>query len=263
MSSSMHIYIPTYRRAYLQRTLSHLPTSVMKCTTLVCDKHDEPLLQKYCDERGCDTLVSPAKTIAQKRAWIIQNTEHRKILMLDDDLTFCRRNYKKDGTFNLLQCTRKEARPAIDWVEEMLGVFAHVGISPRQGNNNVPDKGTRHTYRCIYALGYDTKIMRKVCKFGRIEHREDMDYTLQLFAAGYDNIVSVDYCLQQQYNNKGGASEQRKMEESNADADKLAKIHKPFVKVVEKEYSYSIPRKEVIVYWRKAFAAAAKKRKLK
>jgi hypothetical protein len=231
----------------------------MSRTTLVCDKQDAKLLQKYVDERGCDIWVSPSKTIAQKRAWIIENTPHKYILMLDDDLQFCQRQYKMGSTVLdwLPYCSRKEVRPMIDQLEHLLKTYAHVGVSPRQGNNHVPDRGVRENARCIYALGYNVKVMRKHCKLGRIEHREDMDYTLQLFAAGYPNIVLVDYCCQQKYNNKGGASEQRKIEASDADAIKLARLHKPFVKVVDRKYSESISRKEVVVFWRKAFQQGA------
>lgn len=260
----LHIYIPTYRRAYLQRTLDGLPTSVMWRTTLVCDKHDAPLLKKYT-KRGCGILVVPKEvtSIAKKRAWILENTPFERILMLDDDLHFCYREYDRKGKFWLPRCTRKQFREAIDKIEKLLKRYAHVGISPRQGNNNIKDRGTINTSRCIYALGYHVPTLLRRCELGRIEHREDMDYTLQLFKAGYDNAVLVDFCCQQAYNNKGGASEQRTVAKSDKDAKKLAKLHHPFVRVDLRLYKGSQQRKEVTVQWKKAYAAARKKRKLR
>jgi hypothetical protein len=110
----------------------------------------------------------------------------------------------------------------------------------------------------MYALGYDVKVVRKRCELGRIEHREDMDYTLQLLTQGYPNGVYVEVCVDQVYNSKGGASLERSVEGSNRDAEKLAKWFPKFVKVVERAYLKSVPRKEVVVSWKKAYEAGTR-----
>ncbi len=104
----------------------------------------------------------------------------------------------------------------------------------------------------IYALGYDLDKAVPLLELGRIEHREDMDYTLQLLRQGHENILLTDLCVDQKYNAPGGASSERTMEASNADAELLAELHPGLVRVADKKYKGSIPRKEVVVSWKKA-----------
>lgn len=251
----MHIYIPTYRRVMHQRTLTWLPRSWWPKVSLVVDKIDALEFEEYVSEHPNLVIVPKSvQTIAQKRAWIMRTTSYERILMLDDDLRFARRVYTEN------KFVLEEAKPRdVDWglmhVERRLEHMAHVGIGARQGNNNVKEKLWKKNTRMMYALGYNiAKLQEADVHYGRIEHREDMDYTLQLLRKGYENAVLVDLTVDQTYNNKGGASLQRTIEASNADADKLAALHPGLVKVVEKDYAQSVPRKEVVCYWRNAYA---------
>lgn len=247
----MRIIIPTYRRTNEQVTFKNLPSEWKKKTTFVCDGIDEPQLSFKFKATEAEILVIPdtVKTIAQKRAWLIKTLPYAKILMLDDDLSFA--NRIKDST-KLLPATPEQIDTAFTEVSDMLGTYAHVGISARQGNNRLKDKWVSNT-RMMYALGYFLPTVREICELGRIETREDMDYTLQMLCAGYENRVLSTLCTDQKYNAPGGASLERSIESSNADAEKLANLHSGFVKVVEKEYKSSLPRKEVICYWKKAY----------
>lgn len=259
----MHIYIPTYRRVLNQRTLKWIPVSWYSKVTLVVDKIDAEEFDEYV-EGHCRLLVVPksVKTIAQKRAFILKTTEYEHILMLDDDLRFARRMYDGD-TFNLFEAKPDDVAWAFRQVErKLVSGMAHVGIGARQGNNNIKEKEWKKNTRMMYALGYNMPLLREAgVVYGRIEHREDMDYTLQLLRKGYPNAVLVDVTVDQTYNNKGGASLQRTIEASNADADKLATLHPRIVKVVEKDYAQSVPRREVVCYWRNAYAQGVEWRK--
>lgn len=257
----MRIYIPTYRRTDKQKTLEALPKRWKRNTTLVCDKVDAPALRIVAADHGAEISIVPdtITTIAQKRHWIISATPFKKIMMMDDDLRFSHRVYGQNKEFALQSVSRKRLAAYLDEVEAMLDKFVHVGISPRQGNNNIEVTGWKANARMIYCLGYKVGAIRKNCELGRIEHREDMDYTLQLLRKGFANRVLVDLAADQVYNAKGGASEQRSVKNSNKDAEKLARLHPGFVKVVEKEYLASVPRKEVVCYWQKAFASSGKK----
>lgn len=268
----MKIIIPTYRRVDRQFTLRCIPKEWRRSTVLVCDDEDAPKLEKH--DVNIKVVPPKIKTIAQKRAWIIRKWAGHKILMLDDDLRFCRRDYSKPKTF-LRQATAEDVSWALNKVAAKLAKFAHVGIAPRQGNNNLEAMQRRRiakshgaknvmakhirwepNSRMIYALGYDTDVVLEYCRLGRIEHREDMDYTLQLMRHGFENRVLAEVCVDQTYAGPGGARLERTMETSNADAEKLARLHPGYVKVVEKEYKQSIPRKEVICYWKKAIKEA-------
>jgi ribosomal protein L23 len=254
----MRIYIPTYRRATAQKTWSLLPPEWRKKTTFVVDDQDKQALITRGIKATFWVHPKRVKTIAQKRAWIIESTKHEKIIMMDDDLRFCARRYldKKKGLIELPAATVEQIGEAIEALFNKLDTHAHVTMSPRQMNNqsnNAFKHGWDENARAIYVLGYRVSVLRKYCKLGRIEHREDMDYTLQLLTQGFKNAKYMEVCVDTKYNSAGGASLERSMEASNADAKKLARWFPDFVKVVERAYKESVPRKEVIVAWKQAY----------
>jgi hypothetical protein len=267
-TDKMIIVIPTHQRVERQITLRSIPDEWRSRTYLVASTEEEA--DELTDRYRARVFSAPpyVKTIAQKRKFILEwahKQGFKKLLMLDDDLRFSRREFTDtpDGgfTFKLVKTTDKDVDWALRIVERKLDSFAHVGIGPRQGNNGL----TQHrrwnpNYRMIYALGYRVPTVIKRCKLGRIEHREDMDLCLQLLTQGYANRVLIEVVVDQTYNSPGGASAERKIERSNADADKLASWFPNFVKVVERDYKKSIKRKEVTVAWKKAYQWGAERR---
>lgn len=266
MNKELQIVIPSYRRMARQSTLSYIPNSFKCRTHLVLDNADAELAPLYFGEkdRNCDVtihIVPPhITTIAQKRAYIIQEFERRdfeKILMFDDDLRFAVRI--RPGEIALRPAEPYDTERHIMDTDDKLNSYVHVGWSARQGNNNLKD-GWHLNGRMMYCLGYNVrKIMNLVragkVELGRIETREDMELNLQLLKLGRPNIITADIACDQVagYAAKGGCSDQRTVESSNDDAEKLAALHPGFVTVKEKEYKGSINRKEVIVYWKKAY----------
>jgi hypothetical protein len=189
-------------------------------------------------------------SIAAKRRWIFEHCTDRSLVMLDDDMGFYAR-----GPKGLLKEYATEAviEEAFAWMEHNLGRgLAHMGLSSRMGNNHVEEQ-IKNTTRMMHALAYDTKIARKEIEFERVAMREDFDYTLQLLRKGYDNAVRYDICVAPgSYGAKGGCSDERTVAKSDAEAVKLAALHPGLVKVVDRNYK-GIPRKEVVVQWKKAF----------
>ena len=247
----LRIVIPTYRRKDSQVTFSHIPKGWRHRTTFVVDGRDATSLKLLFGNTGAEFLVHPEeiKTIAAKRAWIISQTQWNKVLMLDDDLRPCSR---RTGS-GLPTALPEEVDEMFTLVENKLDEVVHCGISSRQGNNHF-DPGWNRNKRMMYALGYKTDVMREVCELGRIDTREDFDYTLQLLRKGFPNEVYGFFCVDQKYAKHGGCqAEGRTVEKSNADALKLAALHPGLVRIVDKEYKTSIPRKEVVISWAKAF----------
>lgn len=251
----MRVIIPTYRRSQAQATLEALPSPWQQRTVLVADAYDAPRLKHRYNHLGMYVLEHPPEitSIAKKRAWILQNSPEEKIVMLDDDLRFAARGQVEDT--RLHQATLEEIDAGLRELEQKLKTYVHAGFSARQGNNHQPSGWVENT-RMMYVLGYRVEDVLAHCSLGRIEHREDMELSLQLLRQGYPNAVYTNLCVDQRYNNPGGCSEQRTVEKSNADADLLAELHPGFVIVKEKAYVNSIPRKEVIVQWKKAFGAS-------
>lgn len=259
MNDSLHIIIPTYRRMPRQATLGYLPPEWCSRTTLVVDQQDYDLRRLYESQlRGANLLVHPPEitTISAKRAWIIRQAAFGKIVMFDDDLRFaCRTG---EGT-KLRQATHDDLDIYLNGLSSLLDEHVHAGWSARQGNNNVEEYQVLNT-RMMFVLGYDTVVLRHLeargkIQLGRIKTREDMDLTLQLLRLGYTNAVDFRIAADQVagFAAKGGCTEERTLESSNADAHLLAQLHPGLVKVVQKKYKGSLQREEVVVQWKKAY----------
>lgn len=255
----MKIVIPTYRRDR-QLTFSFLSKKAKENVVFFLSadaaERDRRALS-FLGVQPEQIVVCPTEvtSIAKKRAYILQfaagnNPSWSKILMFDDDLRFATR---RDGwaSTKLYPATPEEVDAGIQWIEDQLDTFAHAGIGARQGNNT-QKLPVQSTARMMYALGYRVADVVSNCELGRIETREDFDYTLQLLRRGHDNLVNHTICVDQSYNNPGGCRDQRTIESSNADAEKLAELHPGLVRVVEKDYKASLKRKEVVVQWKKA-----------
>jgi hypothetical protein len=217
--------------------------------------HEEDVRQLrglFLDVPSYWTVPAPL-TIAQKRAVILRETTEDRILMLDDDLEFIARTEASGEKPKSRMAAPQEIQAAIQGVFTQLNDYAHAGISARQGNNN-QSRGWHENGRMMFALGYRPQILRDKCKIGRIETREDIDYTLQLLRQGIANTVTYDYGTgHKKFDAPGGCSDQRTMEQSNADALKLAELHPGLVRVAEREFTFSTKRLEVTCYWKKAF----------
>lgn len=240
----MRIYIPTRGRVDRQITLRSLPESLRRRTWLVVPR-DEAKVHPHKN-----ILVQPdnIKTIAEKREWIVKQHKGPKLVMLDDDCGFYAR-----GPKGLLKeyATDAVVESLFQWVELKLDEFAHVGISSRMGNNHV-EEAEKRTTRIMHAFAFHVPTVKRVVQFNRVAFREDFDYTLQLLRAGYDNIVRYDVCVAPgSYGAKGGCADERDVDKSDREAEKLAALHPGLVKVVQKDY-LGVPRKEVVVQWKKA-----------
>ena len=250
----MQIVIPTRGRTNQQLTLNSLPSELRKRTTLVCPKREASGLFRLYKDVEIVVQPDPSWKIAQKREWIMREwsrSGYDKLIMLDDDLSFSTRQ-SKDGT-SLRPIQGEELIPEFQHIEEKLGPeFPHVGFGTRQFNNNVKC-GWKTPSRMIYSLGYYLPIVIKECELGRIQTREDMDVTLQLLRKGYPNAVwHTTVNDQRKYDAPGGATNERTIERSNADAHQLAALHPGYVSVGARDYKASVPRMEVICQWGKA-----------
>ena len=106
----------------------------------------------------------------------------------------------------------------------------------------------------MHAIAYRRDVyMALKLRFDEVACREDFNITLRLLRAGLNNVVCYDYCVSPAaYNASGGASMERTVQSSNREAERLAKLHPDFVRLVDREYK-NVPRKEVVVYWKRAY----------
>lgn len=253
----MQIFIPTYGRADRQHTYNHLPKSLQKRTTLVVQDRERHLYGDY------PTMVLPKKiqTIAPTRQYIMERADSEgltEICMLDDDLRFDARRMDDNGKF--LVATDKQVEALFKRIEKELDNYAHVGVLAREGGNRVLEP-TRECTRMMRVLAYHVRTFKEEkIKFDRLPLQEDFDVTLQLLRKGYPNLVLCEWVQGQGTSNaKGGCSHFRTIEMHNENAKKLAKLHAPFVKIVEKQTKGAWngqARLDVHVQWKKAFESS-------
>ncbi len=266
------IVIPTHNRVNKQTTLGTIPPAIRDDVLLVSSLAAEAKQLKQLYPNNEVVVAKGAKGIASKRQWIMKNIDEEKVLMLDDDMHIFGRCPKKlrvyEGRWkrhpdapedsNLLAV--RFASPAkqvkmYTAISKKLDTLAHAGISSRMGNDCEGNSWAING-RMMHAIGYNRKVfLQEKLNFGEVKFREDFNITLHLLRRGFSNTIYYDYCYGPgNYGAPGGASAERTVEASNKEAEKLARIHNGFVRVVDKEYN-NVPRKEVNIQWKKAYAS--------
>ena len=250
----MEIVIPTRGRTNQQLTLQSLPHELRKRTTIVCPKREAVRLSYLYEDVKIVVQPDPNWTIARKREWIMRawlEAGYDKIIMLDDDLLFSTRASTDHP--RLRGITGEALVSEFKRIEEKLGPeFPHVGFGQRQGNHLLP-AGWKSPGKMCYALAFYLPIVVRECQFDLVEVREDMCVSLQLLLKGYPNAIWTETVVDQRgYDAPGGASDERTVEISNAEATKLAELFPGYVSVVQRDYKASVPRYEVVVQWKRA-----------
>jgi hypothetical protein len=267
----MQISIPTMGRVGLsqQITLREFMDYSQYRPWLVCPYNEVAAHKKYWPRViGC-----PAKGIGPTRQWILDNTNARICVMVDDDMYFSYRpdpeNVKLERCTNLNPMIRLIAQSVADG-------YYHGGVSARQGNNHMdfstPRRGTLDRgavfVDCIRSYNFhffDVPAIRKLgMRFNPEQHvMEDFRFILDMLTKGYPNRVIYSYCWNQRGSGTvGGCSSYRTAELQAASARKLGEAYPKFVKVVTKAAKTAAnwkgmkERVDVNVQWLKAYESA-------
>lgn len=259
----MQIIIPTKGRVNRQLTVTWFSKAMRKRTSIVCPRREGFSLEALGEDLEIVRQPDPEWTIARKRKWILEEWQRRgyeKIIMLDDDLRFATR--VSDDDWHLREISGEELEKEFDRLEEKLGPeFPHVGFGTRQGNNQLEEVGWKSPGKMVYSLAYYLPLVLKEADPFILETREDMILSLQLLLKGYPNAVYHTTVVdQREMMGRGGASSERTLERSDADAERMAQMFAGYVSVVNKKYKSSVPRKEVIVQWKRALEDGQRKR---
>ena len=181
-----------------------------------------------------------------------------KFAMVDDDVRFVRRI--TDDHTALKPCEHEDVSRMWKTVDWFLNHYAHVGISARQGNNNMGVGGASGLFeentRTLRVLCYRTSAFMSM-KHGRVTVMEDFDVNLQLLRAGYKNANLGWWSQDQKMTNApGGCSTYRTHEKHEESAKLLAELHHPYVALRQKQNKTGGEfgtRTEVTIFWKKAF----------
>ena len=288
LDKECQIVIPTHQRTALkdQKTWLSLPESLRFSTLLLTStKEDMKALRRSLQYDHVYCVDDPSiDGIAKKRQWIIENIKSEFIFQMDDDLTFqhrCPRSmrflndagtwkmheeFSAEKFIRIKELTEKDKIRAWNrFMDRSIGKgYVHGGLGPRMGNNNAKEEFRKNTrlMQCLYH--HRKTLLKKSIRFDRVRFREDFHVTLSLLKLGYTNILNQQFIVNADpFGKKGGCTDERTVEASNKQAELLAKLHTPFVKTVEREYSNTVNRIEVVCFWAKAFASSGKNRRLK
>lgn len=248
---NLTFYIPTYNRVGNQVTYNNLPEEIQKRVILVVHPSESKL---YGENHNL--VVCPCDTIAAKREWIIKNCPTKYLVMLDDDLDFCRRIKPNEVKLKRINKTSEVSEMFSFVYEALKSGYVHVGVSPRGGNNHIEDVVVENS-RMYGLLAYNKKVLIKNVVFNRVKFHEDFDINLQLLQKGFPNLVIAEFAIDSIIAKEGGCESERTIDNHNDSVERFAKLNHPYCRVVDKKYKTKngdfSNRKELIVYWKKAF----------
>jgi hypothetical protein len=256
-----HIYIPSTARSDVNMTFLALPMEWRYRTTIVVGKGEKLDYQKRYPKYA-NIVECPYRGIGKVRQWIIDTTESKYVLMMDDDLRFATR--VKKGEVKLRPCDQSDVGTAIIAVFYALkGGYVHASIAKRTeasfflcSHRTVARQNNIHAFNALKLR----KLKRKGVRFDTFKLMEDFHVTLRLFELGYPNWVLFDYTWDQRGSNyRGGCSTYRTRKAQKLAAYALKEEHPDVVEVVKKEVRAAASwqgmktRYDVRIQWRKAY----------
>jgi len=265
MKDNIDIYITTRGRPGRQVTLENIPKSLLPYVSLVVDKTEYYSHKKKYSEKVaiiCFSKGTGTGGLSEKRQFCLEHTSKKYLVLLDDDLRF----YTRDKDRKLIIAKEKDIKKMFDllfvWMEKG---YAHVGVSPREGNNWVTEDYIK-VGRMMRVLCFNVEVLRKEkIRFDRLLLMSDFDVVLSLLEKGYPNIVSFIYANGHRgSNDKGGCSFYRTPELMEKSAKKLKKLHPKILKVITKETKKpwmgfnTKKRIDVNISWKSAYSLGKK-----
>jgi hypothetical protein len=251
------VFIPTRGRTGLstQITLREMTTLGTIKPVLVCP-FEEVLTHRRYTGLDADVWGINVEGIGPTRQHVLENSQTRGVVMLDDDMYF---SYRPNPSEPRPLERVKDLMPMFQWISDQLDAgFAHGGISARQGNQNIP-RPHADCIRVNNAHFFDRDVfLGEGIRFDALPVMEDFHVTLSLLLRGYPNRVAYHYCWSQRGSGyKGGCSSYRTPELQAEAAEKLHAAFPDYVKVVEKEslsqHGTMAKRKDVNIAWLKAW----------
>lgn len=260
------ICVLTRGRADRQITLENLHPHLLRHTYLVVDDDEHSIYYNWWKSYIKKLVYMPRKhtehnfkgNFSDKKDWIARRVKERYIIFVDDDLKFDARVDDK-----LIKASKIQNWKAFNLLYRYMrhDGFAHVALSPREGNNRV-EEDYRDSTRAMRVCGFDLKkvFFDSGLSFNRLPLMADFDITLSLLELGYPNRVLYKYANgQRKSNDDGGCSLYRTPKLMTEAAQGLYSLHPQFVKVQQKKTSKpwagfdTNVRTDVTVAWRKAY----------
>jgi hypothetical protein len=269
-NTKMNLYIPSYDRANIRDAQIFKWWPAHLHAFVVVRPEEEEKYQKFIQEvvkKECFTILTIGDVGLQPTLnnCIEHANEHDvpRIAVIDDDIGFLIR--RDDHTWKLRTSKDVEVIQMFAEMNEKLDLYAHVGISGREGNNRVEGNYALNT-RMMRLVGLNLDVLNKYNIRYRLQNRLDFDMNLQLLRLGYENYVFYKYAQGQKDSNAPGGMHdlpERKPDEMKQNALLLEQMHPGFVTAVMKktktDWGSGGERWDVRIQWKKALESAGKK----
>jgi TET-associated glycosyltransferase-like protein len=178
------LLITSHERASQQETLEHLPEIYADPAEIWVQESQAERYRLYLD----DIRVLPVHitTLGATRQYLVELYRGKKIVLMDDDLTFYWRENPDD--WHLTVPPEWAMVQMFNEVDEALDKYAHVGLSGREGQNRLTGYSSECT-RYMRFTALNTAMMPGHIRYDRINGLSDFDMTLQLLRAGLPSLV--------------------------------------------------------------------------
>jgi hypothetical protein len=196
------VYIPTIRRAANQITYNHLPDEWQKRVIMVVDPAERHLYNYDCQYLEIpQAIVGIWKQLAETRLFIHKHAGSIKYAMVDDDLSFKRRNAKYWTGKSNMPTSIRDATP-----EEVVTMFATFGKwldEPDIGvvgcsECHVPPPNTEYadTKGIFSFVAYDGRMLSKVIDdmdLTSIRVPEDVIFMYEALSRGINSRMATEW----------------------------------------------------------------------
>jgi hypothetical protein len=261
------IYIPTFKRVNDQVALNFLPDKYKQMVTLVVQEQEiEEHTELYGHMVARIMEVGNDIGIAKTRELICRDAGKQRFYMLDDDITFYRRNRKYYGDFNKKSNMDRSKRLSTeDDLDEMFELFDKwldepdlINVGHRRqfyppSRNSYSDLTIVHSAGVVDGEKLSTFI--DDVKWTLVEFCEDVNFNFEYMTRGYRNRVSDEFPVNMPHYQEGGVNVLRDAENFKYNHDKLMNEYSDYMKRKDK----SVVREnigEITEYrynWKKAY----------
>lgn len=263
----MKIIITTFMREDNQKALAQIPEKFHSVTHVFTREDRVSELKKHVPS-GVNVHANPMDIdgIADIRQRCIDAVALGKVWFIDDLCVFGKR-IDNDPTKLVSTLTPEDFEALYNRVSTLLDSYCQVGISPRMGNNRIPEAekeigrsyttyGLRTDWMKSNSIRFDG--MYRLNKEAKLY--EDYYITLKMLTAGLKNTVIYDYFFNYTHNKAGGNSTFRNLNLQEKSARELKKHFYQFVEVVYKEDDWNgngmSGRAEPRIAWKKAYESS-------
>jgi hypothetical protein len=182
------IYIPTLGRVDKQVTYSNMPDWVKDITYFVIQPHEEEIFRKTYPNSNIKVLPLKIKGIARTREWIINDGGDDLYGMIDDDVTFWKRNVdrdtlKKNSDKSNEQLSSDDWKEMIEWIEGIVDTKWTIAGNKTKGLPPSPKEYSDFGKLVAVYWINGSKLRREELKWD-IEYGEDIHFLLQVVSMG-------------------------------------------------------------------------------